>query len=1430
MGSVGHSTGHCGSLWPIRLAVLALTLTTSPGSGSEPARIATAHPVAAASGASALEPATAMPTTYAIRHWGTVDGLPAHSIKDIRQGSDLYLWLATTAGLVRFDGHRFTVFDHKNAGLANPRLANVRLTSAGGISVMVEDSSWLESASRTAPRFSPPGSSGRRPGMAVADKLGRYWRICAKGADVVVCQTAEDGSTILTHQRVARGARVQADGKGDLWVRLASGEAGRLEGDTFRPLGSAQPFDSLITVPSRQEVLIARANGPRTELLDADSRIVASYESSPGWTPYFVDRFGNLWWISPDQVRVTRPHSGPVFWSHTFVTGTAIIAMTEDVEGDVWIGTMTDGLYRITPVPFRVYGEEAGIGDTGVSDICPAADETLLLRTWRQTNYLLHAGRAEMIKDLPEPRLFFRDHFGTSWTPGSTHAVDVAQHLELIGRTPSGEKRIVTLRSTNEIPCVFSRPGSGDVLWARDGSGVYRITDLQSARPTVKRVVGGVTETISDFRQVWPDRDGGLWIASSNGLHRDRDGARTDYTVKDGLPTNLIRSIHEDAEGTLWFGTYGAGLVRLKEGRFQILDASRGLAEDIVNTILEDRSGNFWMAGNRAISRVPRRDIEAVLDGRTPRVAAIQYGRQAGLVNPESSGLAGASDSSGRFWFPTFYGAAVVDPATALALEQTPVRVLVERVSNVPREATPEEGGFVVPASSQRLTVAFTAIALRDPENVQLQYRLDGFDTDWIGSGADRIATYTHLPPGGYRFRVRAFTPPGRWVEAETPVSLRVLPAFHQTRGFQALVGLAAVGLVLAVFRARTRYLKRRAERLEQTVVERTSDLAREKETVARQVEQLQELERAKSRFFANVSHEFRTPLTLIQGPLEDLQEGLHGPLTEDAREQIDVATRSSHRLLHLVDQLLDIARAESGRLSLRARRGDYRLFLRRIVGSLMPLAERKGVTLEVEGPESALPLWFDPEHLEKVLLNVIGNALKFTPAGGHVTVRVRVEGDSDETGWIFTAVEDDGPGISGEDLPRIFDRFHRGGGVSRSQPGAGIGLALAKELLVLHGGTIQAESREGEGSVFSIRLPRGRAHLADAELAPEDETDLLHPVGGATDRDAIRSRPDLPARTAGAIEELRLEGAARAGADDRDLPAGLGLDKDITTILVADDNAEVRAYVRAHLERRYRVVEAVDGREALEVARRALPDVVVSDVMMPIMDGFALCRAIKSDPEVDYIPVILLTARASSDSRIEGLQEGADDYLTKPFNVRELEARIDNLIASRRRLRDRFAAGMAVPSSMAADVAAPLTGAEAGVGHPYVFAITPGHVNIASADAAFLDQARAAIEAHLGDEDFDADALARAIGASRTTLYRRLKELLGESPMGLIRKVRLEQAASFLERGNGTIGEIAYAVGFRSFAHFSSSFKEHHGATPSAYRRAPREPRREPD
>jgi DNA-binding response OmpR family regulator len=375
--------------------------------------------------------------------------------------------------------------------------------------------------------------------------------------------------------------------------------------------------------------------------------------------------------------------------------------------------------------------------------------------------------------------------------------------------------------------------------------------------------------------------------------------------------------------------------------------------------------------------------------------------------------------------------------------------------------------------------------------------------------------------------------------------------------------------------------------------------------------------------------------------------------------------------------------------------------------------------------------------------------------------------------GTVEVTVHDTGPGIPADQADRVFDRFYQvESGDRRPSPGVGLGLALARHLVELHGGSIAVADREGEGACFTVTLRRGRDHFP-----PELVDEAVPPAG------APAKSPSLPTPLPPAPEPGRAESGPAEFGDER------------MTVLVVDDNADIRSYVRRHLEPGYRVVEAADGAEALTQARRAIPDLVVSDIMMPGLDGHALFRALREDPELDLVPVILLTAQASPESRLQGLREGADDYLIKPFDPRELKARVDSLIASRRRLAERLAAGGGGPR--------PLRAAE---------------VEALPADRSLLERAQAVIEERLGDPELTVEALAAALHCDRSYLLRKLRALTGESPSDLIRSLRLQRAEQLLKAGAGTVGEIAYAVGFKSVAHFSNAFHQRYGERPSAF------------
>ena len=585
------------------------------------------------------------------------------------------------------------------------------------------------------------------------------------------------------------------------------------------------------------------------------------------------------------------------------------------------------------------------------------------------------------------------------------------------------------------------------------------------------------------------------------------------------------------------------------------------------------------------------------------------------------------------------------------------------------------------------------------------------------------------------------------------------------------------LGELAGGFNGMTASLKTYATEMETLVGARTAELEAEKETVAKQAEALRALDEAKSEFFANVTHEFRTPLTLTLGPLDDVLAGDYGAVPEEARQPLALARTSAGRVLGLINQILDVARLEAGQTRLRARELDLGAAVRAQVEAFSTAAVHKHIGTEVD--TEAVRVWADPEHLATIVRNLLANAFKFTPTGGAIRVSVAADRDTARV-----SVRDSGPGIAPDDLPRVFDRFYQVRSDAPDRPlGTGIGLSLARELAGLHGGQLMAESEVGFGSTFTLALPLGRDHLA--------------PDAVVEDAPASEAAP-APTPAPASVAVLGGDGHPGTPAEVADDPADAD---DVTTVLLVEDQPDVRAYVRRHIEKAgYRVVEAADGEAGLEAARRIVPDLVVSDVMMPRLDGLGLCRALKADSATDFVPVVLLTAKAAPEDRLEGIRQLADAYLTKPFAPAELVATIAARIAVRQQLRARFQAEG--PALAVGDGAPP--------------ALTPSPVEVASAEAAFVASVREAIEAGLGDEDFNVGRLAEAVGLSRSQLHRRLKDALDETPSAAIRTMRLERAAQLLEARAGTVSEVAYAVGFKSVAHFSTSFQKHHGRRPS--------------
>jgi DNA-binding response OmpR family regulator/nitrogen-specific signal transduction histidine kinase len=533
--------------------------------------------------------------------------------------------------------------------------------------------------------------------------------------------------------------------------------------------------------------------------------------------------------------------------------------------------------------------------------------------------------------------------------------------------------------------------------------------------------------------------------------------------------------------------------------------------------------------------------------------------------------------------------------------------------------------------------------------------------------------------------------------------------------------------------------------------------------------EKVLELEQIKSRFFTSVTHEFRTPLTLILGPIEDLVLRNSEKYFIN-RDIVRIIYRNASRLKQLINQLLDISKLETGQLKLLVSEGQVEEFVRRILHSFLSMAESKRITYAYDLPVTSTKVYFDRDKLEKILTNLISNAFKFTPEGGRINISMKNSRAQGESGIQFIEIEvsDTGRGIPEDQLDQIFQRFYQ---VSTSdkqkEAGTGIGLALTKELVELHRGKISVESEPGRGSSFTVKLPVSRDHFHEEEILSEPAEELTAKETAIPGID-----PELP-------DEIDLKNSQQEDVANAPI------------ILIVEDNHDLTHYISQHLRESYRILTAENGKAGLGEAIDHIPDLIISDVMMPVMDGVEMCQKIKKDERTNHIPVIMLTARTEMDSKLEGLESGADDYIFKPFDIRELRARITNLIHQKIRLRKHFRKE---------------------------FLIYPGRSESPAPEDEFLVRLMDCINIHLAEPEFNVGQLGKEIGFSRAQLYRKILAITDQTPSELIRNTRLRMAARMFREKHKNVTRVMYAVGFNNSSYFAKCFSELYGSNPSEY------------
>jgi len=922
---------------------------------------------------------------------------------------------------------------------------------------------------------------------------------------------------------------------------------------------------------------------------------------------------------------------------------------------------------------------------------------------------------------------------------------------------------------------------------------LYSTTENKTHRWTGERKFEKITQPI---RTIAEDKKGNLWLGTlTTGVFKVdfpnpgtiTNPAVTRYDTSHGLPPKEINVFF--AAGHVMFAT-GKGIFRFNEkDKVFIPDTTLGNefagGSKGVFRIAEDKHKNIWLhSEHKNIRAIPGPGGAFVLDS-TPFLRIPHT--QVNYIYPDPGGnITWFAGNDGLIRYDTRVKKNYRSDFSTF-IRQVRVNGITIFNGYKSKPLLP-----VIAYKDRNLRFTFAAPFFENEPGTTYQFFLEGYDNDWSAGTSETKKDYTNLDSGSYRFRVRAKNVYEN-VSREAVFQFKILPPWYNTWWAFLLYALMFFFLVYVIVEWRSGKLEKEKQRLEGVVEERTKEINRKNRELQKQTRQcqvqsvkLQEMDTIKSRFFANISHEFRTPLTLIIGPLEQILGNTRYKEYKELEETLTPMLRNSKQLLTLINRLLDLSKFDSGKIRLQAAPQNIISFLKGILASFESLAVQKELELTFGAEEENVTLYFDPQRLEEMVANLLINAVKFTPPGGQVTVSTRRNLEKEAhfpLGSLEISVRDTGIGIPGNQLAHIFDRFYQVEGSREGYTtGTGIGLALAKEVVELHHGEIQVQSSKGEtsGTEFIIRLPMGKEHLKAEEIVDAAE------IPSVQDNDYDYAPPPGESPDVYMTEKDELEETK----DDTELIESEG-EKEKNVILVVEDNADVRKYIRGPLEPLYTVVEAKEGQEGIRKAKEIVPDLIISDVMMPGVDGYELCNVLKKDVNTSHIPIILLTAKVSEDSIVQGLETGADDYITKPFSTKILSVRIKNLVDLRRQLQEKIQRQMM---------------------------LQPAEISISSIDKEFINELMELIVKNLSDPEFNVDQLGKKLYMSRASLYRKIQALTGESPIQFIRSYRLKRATQLLKANFGNITEVAFEVGFSSTAYFTKCFKEKFHQLPSDF------------
>ncbi|GAA3954949.1 two-component regulator propeller domain-containing protein [Chitinophaga oryziterrae] len=847
------------------------------------------------------------------------------------------------------------------------------------------------------------------------------------------------------------------------------------------------------------------------------------------------------------------------------------------------------------------------------------------------------------------------------------------------------------------------------------------------------------------------DRKGNLWIGTGSGIAFVEKNKTTavfyqDTNEKNSLSDNDILCLLEDSKGRIWVGTReGLNLFDEQKKEFQTFTISNGLPDNMILNILEDSHQTLWISTPNGLCNViPRQDNEHTV------FSVINYDATNNLQNREFNDNAALKTRTGELIFGGPSGFNIINPASIGKPIYHPKIVFTgfqilnkniepgEPVNNrvLLKHSLSQTQSIDLKYKENVFSIDFASLDFSHNAYDRYAYMLEGFNEDWLyADGNQRRATYTNLDPGHYVFKVKVLNRAGLWSDVKT-LQINIKPPFWRTPIAYIIYLLIAAGLFLLIRRITLDRIHMRFEVRQQR----------------REAERVRALEQLKTKFFTNVSHEFRTPLSLIIAPLDKI---IKHTTDEEQVKQLSMVKRNAKRLLNLVNQLLDFRKMEEQGVKLHPAIGDIIRFCKETSYSFTDISEKKNIQFSFSSDIDSLEVYFDKDKIEKILFNLLSNAFKYTHDGGMVSVGLTYKqpADNESDGTLAIEVKDSGIGIPADQQGKIFERFFQTDVPdSMVNQGTGIGLAITKEFVKLHNGIITVKSEPDKGTCFTVLLPAKKIYVSSGRT-------LTHP-------------------------SFSEEAEQIIGEDSKK-----GEKK--KTIIIVEDNEELRFYLKDSLKGQYHIEEATNGKEGWEKIKLLNPDLVVSDIMMPLMDGVELARKIKTETLTAHIPVILLTAMGSEEKQLEGLNAGVNDYITKPFTFEILASRINNLLAQQKLLQKRFQKQIEV---------------------------NPGEVTITPVDEKFLKQALEIIEKQIDNPEFSVDEFSKGMYMSRVTLYRKIHSLTGKSPLDFIRSIRLKRAVQLLDKSGMSISEIAYRVGFNDPKIFRKFFKEEFSITPSEY------------